>query len=186
MVNPLLLFGTLPRMLVTYVCCMNAGPMRRQARRGNMEILATTNRLTMLYGNSNGIRRIWMNRKEHSNDREPDIMGESLGSWDGATLVIDTRNLSGTVLTQNLEPISSNARIIERFWLNEAGNLVMEATLHDPTYYDRPVVRRLQWTRSDDQDLLFAPCDPDAFYRSLQFDGVLDGYFENQPDLGKQ
>jgi hypothetical protein len=89
-------------------------------------------------------------------------------------------------LTQNLEPISSKARIVERLWLNAAGDLVMEATLHDPTYYERPVVRRLQWTRSDDQDLLFAPCDPDAFYRSLQFDEALDDYFEHQPNLGEQ
>jgi hypothetical protein len=160
--------------------------MRRQARRGNMEILATTNRLTMLYGNSNGIRRIWMDRKQHSANREHDNMGESIGSWDGSTLVVDTQNLSGSVLTQNLEPISSKARIVERLWLNAAGDLVMEATLHDPTYYERPVVRRLQWTRSDDQDLLFAPCDPDAFYRSLQFDEALDDYFEQQPNLGEQ
>jgi hypothetical protein len=166
--------------------CMNAGPMRRQARRGNMEILATTNRLTMLYGNSNGIRRIWMDRKQHTANREHDNMGESIGSWDGSTLVVDTQNLSGSVLTQNLEPISSKARIVERLWLNAAGDLVMEATLHDPTYYERPVVRRLQWTRSDDQDLLFAPCDPDAFYRSLQFDEALDDYFEHQPNLGEQ
>ena len=112
-------------------------------------------------------------------------MGESIGRWDGSTLVIDTRKLSASVLTQRLEPISSDARIVERLWLNDSNDLVMEATLHDPTYYERPVVRRLQWTRSDDQDLLFAPCDPDSFYRSLQFDGVLDSYFENQPDVDK-
>jgi len=166
--------------------CKSAGPMRRQARRGNMEILATTNRLTMLYANSNGIRRIWLARTEHSTNREHDEMGESIATWDGSTLVIVTQNLSASVLTQNLEPVSSNARIVERLWLNEANDLVVEATLHDPTYYDRPVVKRLQWTRSDDQDMLFATCDPDSFYRALQFDGELDSYFENQPDLDKQ
>jgi len=162
--------------------CMSAGPMRRQARRGNLEILATTNRLTFLYANGNGVRRIWMDRKEHSDEREHDEMGESIGGWDGSTLVIDTRNLAPSVLTQRMEPISSNARIVERLWLNDENDLVMEATLHDPDYYERPVIRRLQWTRSSDQDLLFAPCDPDSFYRSLQFDGVFDSYFENQPD----
>jgi hypothetical protein len=166
--------------------CMNAGPMRRQARRGNLEILATTNRLTMLYANDNGIRRIWLDRKEHAAGRDHSIMGESIAGWDGSTLVIDTRNLSGSVLGQNLEPISSDARVLERLWLNEGGELVMEATLHDPTFYERPVVRRLQWRRSDDTEVLFAPCDPDSFYRGLQFDGVLDEYFEHQPDLGQQ
>jgi hypothetical protein len=151
-----------------------------------MEILATTNRLTLLYANGNGIRRIWFDRKEHTVDRVPDSMGESIATWDGSTLVIDTRNLSASVLTQNLEPISSNARIVERLWLNDNNELVMEATLHDPTYYERPVVKRLQWTRSEDQEMMFPPCDPDSFYRSLQFDGELDSYFEHQPSLGEQ
>jgi hypothetical protein len=166
--------------------CMSTGPMRRQARRGNMEILATTNRLTILYANSNSVRRIWLDRKEHSTTREHDEMGESLASWDGSTLVIDTRNLSASVLTQKVEPVSSDARIVERFWLDEADDLIMEATLHDPTYYDRPVVKRLKWTRTDDPEMLFPICDPDAFYRSLQFDGVLESYYENQPNLDTQ
>jgi len=163
--------------------CLSAGPMRRQARRGNMEILATTNRLTFLYANSNGIRRIWMDRAEHDSEREHSEMGESIGTWDGSTLVIDTRNLSASVLTQNMEPTSSDARVIERLWLDEANDLVMEATLFDPTYYERPVVKRLKWTRTDDQELLFPPCDPDSFYRSMQFEGTLDSYFENQPEV---
>jgi hypothetical protein len=166
--------------------CMNAGPMRRQTRRGNLEILATTNRLTMLYANSSGIRRIWLDRPAHTAERSHDNMGESIAWWDGSTLVIDTRNLSGSVLSQNLEPISGDARIVERLWLNEDGEMVMEATLHDPAYYERPVVRRLQWRRSEDTELLFAPCDPDSFYRGLQFDGVLEDYFEHQPDLDQQ
>jgi hypothetical protein len=166
--------------------CMNPGPMRRQARRGNMEILATTNRLTMLFANGSGIRRIWLDRTEHTADRDKDNMGESIAAWDDSTLVIDTRNLSGSVLSQNLEPISSDTRILERLCFNDDGELVMEATLHDPTYYERPVVRRLQWKRSDDTELLFAPCDPGSFYRSLQFDGELEGYYGNQPDLGQQ
>ena len=37
-----------------------------------------------------------------------------------------------------------------------------------------------------EQDMLFATCDPDSFYRALQFDGELDSCFENQPGLDKQ
>ncbi len=162
--------------------CVSAGPMRRQARRGNMEILATTNRLTILYANSNSVRRIWLDREEHSTDREHSEMGESIAAWDGSTLVIDTRNLAASVLTQKIEPISSNARIVERLWLDDANDLLMEATLYDPTFYDRPVVKRLKWTRTDDAEMLFPICDPDAFYRSLQFDGTLESYYENHPE----
>ena len=105
--------------------------------------------------------------------------------WDGSTLVIDTRSLSASVLTQNVEPISSNARIVERFWLNDAGDMIMEATLYDPTYYERPLVKRLQWSRTENQEMLYAPCDPDSFYRGLQFDGVFESYYDNQPEPGQ-
>lgn len=163
--------------------CMSAGPMRRQTRRGNLEIIAGTNRLTMLYANGDVVRRLWLDRSEHSNDREHSSMGESIAAWDGSTLVVDTRNLTESVLTHNLEPISSKAKIVERLWLDEKNDLIMEATLHDPTYYERPIVKRLKWTRSNDQEMIYAPCDPDSFYRGLQFDGALESYFENQPDF---
>lgn len=166
--------------------CMSTGIMRRYAEPGLVEIIATSNRLTFLYANGSDIRRIWFDRKQHSAERRHDIMGESLGSWDGSTLIIETSNMTETVLTHNSEPISEDATIVERYWLEENGELVMEATLIDPTYYERPVVRRTQWKRADDQEMIYAPCDPDSFYRGMQLDQSLDEYFENQPMKGQE
>ena len=47
------------------------------------------------------------------------------------------------------------------------------------------MVKRLQWTRADDQDMRYAPRDPDSFDRGLHFDGPLDSCFENQPDTNE-
>ena len=161
--------------------CKPAGPMRKYAQPGNIEILATTNRLTMLYANSSAIRRFWFDREQHNPDRPHDVMGESLVTWDGSTLVVETQSLAEAVLTHNAEPISDEARVVERIWLDDSGDLIMEATLHDPKYYARPVVRRVQMKRSDDQDMIYSPCDPDSFYRSLQLDDALESYYEHQP-----
>ena len=161
--------------------CVSTGPMRRYAAPGFVEILATTNRLTFLYVNGSEIRRVWFDREAHSAERGHDVMGESIASWDGSTLVIDTRNLAETVLTHNAEPVSDQARIVERYWLEDDGQLVMEATLHDPAYYARPVVRRTQWKRAGGAEILYVPCDPDSFYRGMQLEGTLEGYYDNQP-----
>lgn len=161
--------------------CMSTGIMRRYAEPGLVEIMATTNRLTFLYANGSDIRRIWFDRAQHTANRPSDIMGESIASWDGSTLVIETSKLTETVFTHNAEPISENARIVERYWLNEAGEMTMEATLHDPSYYVRPVVRRTHWKRADKQEMLYPPCDPDSFYRGMQVEGTLDDYFLNSP-----
>jgi hypothetical protein len=162
--------------------CLPSGPMRKYAQPGDIEIIATTNRLTMLYGNSGSVRRLWFDREAHDPDRPHDTLGESIASWDGATLVIDTRSLTETVLTHNSEPVSAEAQVLERYSLDEAGNLVMEATLHDPKYYARPLVRRMLMVRSDDTELIYSPCDPDSFYRALQQDDALEHYFGNQPE----
>ena len=161
--------------------CLESGPLRRYARRGNIEFIPSPDRLTIIYSNGNNVRRIWLNRANHTEGRPHDLMGESIAQWDGATLVIDTRNLTETVLTHNSEPVSDNARLLERYWLDD-GYLITEITLEDPTYYERPVVRRLKWQRSEDTEMLYDPCDPDSFYRGLHFDGKLDSYFENQPE----
>lgn len=161
--------------------CMSTGIMRRYAEPGLVEIIATTNRLTFLYANGSDIRRIWFDREQHTANRPRDIMGESIASWDGSTLVIETSNLAETIFTHNSEPISENARIVERYWLNDAGEMTMEATLHDSTYYVRPVVRRTHWKRADGQEMIYSPCDPDSFYRGMQIEGELDNYFLNSP-----
>jgi len=166
--------------------CMSSGIMRLYAQPGLVEIMVSTNRFTILYANGSEVRRVFFDRDEHSTTRLHDPLGESIGSWDGSTLVIDTRNLTETVLTHNTEPVSEDARIIDRYWLEENGELVMEATLHDPTYYERPVVRRTQWARADDQEMLYAACDPDSFYRGMQLEESLDAYFENQPNSGQE
>jgi hypothetical protein len=137
----------------------------------------------MLYANSSAIRRFWLDREQHNPDRPHDVMGESLATWDGSTLVVETRSLVEAVLTHNAEPISDEARVVERIWLDDSGDLIMEATLHDPKYYARPVVRRVQMKRSDDQDMIYSPCDPDSFYRSLQLDDALESYYEHQPEV---
>jgi hypothetical protein len=162
--------------------CLESGPLRRYARRGNVEFIPSQGRLTMIYSNGNNVRRFWFDRSKHTEGRAHDLMGESIAHWDGATLVIDTRHLAEAVLTHNSEPVSENARLLERFRLDDDGYLITEITLEDPTYYERPVVRRLKWQRSDDVEMLYDPCDPDSFYRGLHFDGELDSYFENQPE----
>jgi hypothetical protein len=165
--------------------CMSTGPMRRYAAPGLIEILADTNRLTVLYASGSEIRRLWFDRESHNPERRHDVMGESIASWDGSTLVIDTRNLTETVLTHNAEPISDQSQIVERYWLEDDGQLVMEATLHDPAYYGRPVVRRTQWKRADGEEMIYSPCDPDSFYRGMQLEETLEDYYRDHPQSAR-
>jgi len=61
-------------------------------------------------------------------------MGDSVGTWEGDTLVIDTRNISeDTWLDKDGSYHSKDMRVVER--LTRRGNaLSIEVTVHDPIF----------------------------------------------------
>jgi hypothetical protein len=65
--------------------------------------------------------------------------GDSVGRWDGDTLVIDTANLNGkTWLNEAGEIVSYAEHVVERFTPIGPDALNYEATVTDPVVYTRP------------------------------------------------
>jgi hypothetical protein len=73
----------------------------------------------------------------HQKDLDPTWMGDSIGHWEGDTLVIDTigfndkTEIAGYRHTEDLH-------IIERIRANADGALQYEATLEDPNVFEKP------------------------------------------------
>ncbi len=85
--------------------CVPVGPFRMMARAENkIELVPVKGKIVMLFEDlSRGVMRtIYLNRG-HPEKRELTWMGDSVGRWDGATLVIDTVGFN------------------DRTWLNDAG-----------------------------------------------------------------
>jgi hypothetical protein len=73
----------------------------------------------------------------------PDIMrlwqGDSVGHWEGDTLVVDTTNLNGkTWLDEGGEVVSYAEHVVERFTPVGPDAVNYEATVTDPVVYTRP------------------------------------------------
>jgi hypothetical protein len=69
--------------------------------------------------------------------------GDSVGRWDGDTLVIDTANVNGkTWLNEGGEIVSHAEHVVERFTPTGPDTLTYQATINDPIVYTRP------WTLS--------------------------------------
>ena len=73
----------------------------------------------------------------------PDTMrlwqGDSVGHWEGDTLVIDTTNMNGkTWLNEGGEIVSYAEHVVERFTPVDADTLNYEATIDDPVVYTQP------------------------------------------------
>jgi hypothetical protein len=81
-------------------------------------------------------------------DPEPTWNGYSVGKWDGDTLVVDSNGFrDDTWIDRNGSPLTSAARVTERFRRPDFGHLQIEVTVNDPKAYSRP------WTATLTQDL---------------------------------
>ena len=65
--------------------------------------------------------------------------GDSIGRWEGDTLVVETKNLNGkTWLNEVGDVISHAATLVERFTPVNADRIDYQVTLTDPVVYTRP------------------------------------------------
>ncbi len=87
--------------------------------------------------------------------------GDSVGRWDGDTLVVDTTNLNGkTWLNEVGDVMSHAAHVVERFVPVDAGKITYRATVTDPIAYTRPWTIEIPLTRQP-EELLEVACHED-------------------------
>jgi hypothetical protein len=105
-----------------------------------MEIIVTDDQVTLLYEYGRQVRRIFLDRPDFSVSYPPNLMGYSIGHWEGNTLVVETRKLeTGWATMEGGGPYSDQAVVRERFSLDETGKiLTIERTFDDPINYTRP------------------------------------------------
>ena len=143
------------------------------------EWLVDDDRITIIYEVASEVRRVYLDGREAPDYFPPSPMGWSNGRWEGDALVIETTHLAPNVRDFLGEPISENARFVERYTLSEEGNrLSAVMTLHDPENYQRPPIRRRQWDRTPDAVILPYECDPDSFFRQLHEEGRMQEYMD--------
>jgi hypothetical protein len=85
--------------------------------------------------------------------------GDSLGRWDGDSLVIETTNLNGkTWLNEVGDVISHGATVVERFTPVNAATMQYEATVNDPIVFTRPWTIAMPMKRNPGGELLEVAC----------------------------
>ena len=103
------------------------------------KIVQTDSLVVIVYEAFNLWRQVHLDGREFADDLNPSWMGYSKGKWEGDTLVVETRGLNGKQwLDHNGLPASEKLVVIERFRRPTIGQLEIEYTITDPTYYTRP------------------------------------------------
>ena len=73
----------------------------------------------------------------HQKDLDPTWMGDSIGHWEGDTLVIDTIGFNDKTEIAGFRH-TEDLHIVERIHANADGALQYEATLEDPNVFEKP------------------------------------------------
>jgi hypothetical protein len=106
-------------------------------------------------------RMVPLDGRPHIADNIRLWQGDSVGRWEGDTLVVETRNLNGKAwLNEVGEVLSYAANIVERFTPVDADNITYRATVTDPVAYTRPWTIEIPLRRQDDE-LLEIACHED-------------------------
>lgn len=114
-----------------------------------IEFLFTPGRVTILLEQDGTIRRVFTDGRSHSTDPDPSYAGESMGRWEGDTLVVETAAISPRAELMAGVPTSGQARITERIRLRDRTHLEIASIVEDPVALTMPWRRTHIYERSD-------------------------------------
>ena len=115
---------------------------------GALSILQSPREVTMIFSGNNEVRHIVLNAS-HAANPKPSWYGDSVGHYEGDTLVVDTIGLNDkTVLDNYRTPHTGKLHVIERWRLIENGaKLEILLTIDDPGTFNQPWQALRQYDR---------------------------------------
>ena len=110
------------------------------------QILQTPGYVVILSEMIHEVRVIPVDGRPHLPQSVRQWNGDSVGHWEGSTLVVDTTNYNGKGMiatsgaTARIRSVheSEALHVVERFKRADANNISYEATIHDPNVYSAP------------------------------------------------
>lgn len=135
-------------------CLMSFGsssgpPMLPVLYNNNYQIVQTPDTVMILVEMIHDARIVRMN-VPHDPDAIRKWLGDSVGKWDGDTLVVDTINFNPAV---NFRGSSKNLHVIERFTRVGANAMLYRTTIEDPTTFSKPFT--IEYPFRSTQDRIF-------------------------------
>ena len=121
-----------------------------------MMILQTARKITFIHEYQHLLRHIYLDEAlPAAADLDPTYMGESVGRWDGDTLVVETLGVNGkTTLDREGMPHSESMRVTERLRLIDNGKRLEDLVrIDDPQTFTTPWTARVVFERKPDVEL---------------------------------
>jgi hypothetical protein len=140
--------------------CIVAGVPRSHYVPSPIQIIQTPGYVVILSERMSW-RQIPLDGRPHLPDNVRLWQGDSVGHWEGDTLVVDTTNLNGkTWLNEAGDVISYAEHVEERFIPVDANRITYRATVSDPVVFTRPWTMQVPLNKAQDE-LLEVACHED-------------------------
>jgi len=122
------------------VHCLPWGYVRSWGTPYPAEIFQRPEKMAILFEQNNMFHVVPTDGRDHPKQLYPSWLGDSVGHWEGDTLVVDTLGFNGqTWLDTEPERLTSDAlHVVERFSRPDFDHIRYEVTVSDPKMYTQP------------------------------------------------
>ena len=118
--------------------CLPTG-VPRQAPYPWRVVQTPTHIFFLFEGNIHSYRQIFIDGRKHPADLDPTWYGDSVGNWDGDTMVVDTIGFNDKFWFDFAgHPHTEQLHVVERYRRPDLSHLEYETTITDPGAYARP------------------------------------------------
>ena len=107
----------------------------------SLRIVQTRDHVVLAAEFSQGARIVSLRNGRHGPAELAPWMGDSIGRWEGDTLVVETTNFNPSTAFWSVGvriPLSAQAKVTERFSRTSAQEIIYRFTVEDPANYARP------------------------------------------------
>jgi hypothetical protein len=119
--------------------CALPGLFQGEDNNNPYQFLQRPAEVVILYDYNHTSRVIHLDGRPHLGKNIQLFMGDSIGHWEGNTLVVDTTNFNGrTAYSREIPYLSDELHTVERFTIADANTIDYEVTIQDPKLFTAP------------------------------------------------
>ena len=140
--------------------CLPFGLLRSVGGPHPIQIMQNDKYIAMLYEQNTWFHVTPIDGRPHPKNPDPTWFGNSVGHWEGDTLVIDTIAFNGNTRIDTIgHPHSDQLHTIERFNRTDLGHIDYTITIDDPKTYTKPWDSVRTWFLRPEWEIMEYSCE---------------------------
>ena len=124
-----------------------------------IQVLVTPGEVTIIQEAYMQVRHVHTDGRDHPADPDLTFNGDSIGHWEGDTLVVDTVGLAPQAVLQQGVTHTKNEHIVERYRLSDPNMLEVKTRIEDPGVLAKPWETTARFARHPEWSLAEYICE---------------------------